>query len=255
MRRSPFGAAFALAAVVGLAGIPAQQPVQLPPQTPMPKPREIPPSAPPPVAKLGPNLYRLGEIQVDTAKREASVAGTVNAVTTLEFVANTRGGAKAYESALTLDTHGVVFNAAMLLIGLDRAHARVPTQHFDPAPPQGDRVSLWIDWTRHGEKTRTPVEQLLFDQETHQPVPASEWVYTGSVFVPEAPAVFGTKYLADLDGVLIGFVHSPAPIIENVAGAGVKRYGLIVLNPNLGLEPDTPVTLTVKALGPALKPH
>jgi hypothetical protein len=55
--------------------------------------------------------------------------------------------------------------------------------------------------------------------------------------------------------VLIGFVHSPAPIIENVAGPGVARYGSIVMNPNLGLEPDTPVVLTVKALGSAPKPH
>jgi hypothetical protein len=80
-------------------------------------------------------------------------------------------------------------------------------------------------------------------------------VYTGSTFVPEGPTQKSTRYVADIDGVLIGFVHSPAPIIESVAGAGVRRYGLIVLNPNLGLEPDTPVVLTVKALGAAPKPH
>jgi len=28
-----------------------------------------------------------------------------------------------------------------------------------------------------------------------------------------------------------------------------------VLNPNLGLEPEAPITLTVKALGSAPKPH
>ena len=47
-----------------------------------------------------PRLFRIGEIKVDTTKREASVAGKVNPVETLEFVANTQNGMKAYESAL-----------------------------------------------------------------------------------------------------------------------------------------------------------
>lgn len=236
-------------AIMTVASLLAQQP----PPTPI-NPENIP-TAPPAVAKLGPSLYRIGEITVDTTKHEASVAGKVNAVETLEFVANTRDGLKAYESALTLDTYAVTFNAAMLLLGLDKDHARVPLQHFDPAPPQGDRVAIWIDWTRTGERVRTPAEHLLFDKETRKPIPPSDWVYTGSTFVPEGPTQKSTRYVADIDGVLIGFVHSPAPIIENVAGAGVRRYGLIVLNPNLGLEPDTPVVLTVKALGTAPKPH
>jgi hypothetical protein len=231
----------------GLATAVAQRAPQI-------NPEDIP-TTPAAVAKLGPGLFRIGEIKVDTTKHEASVPGTVNAVKTLEFVANTRGGMKAYESALTIDTNAVTFNAAMLMIGLDKEHARVPTQHFDPVPPQGDRVALWIDWTRGKEPVRTSVEQLLFDSQSHQVIPASDWVYTGSVFVEQAPTPRSTRYLADLDGVLIGFVHSPAPIIENVGGAGVGRFGNIVLNPTLGLEPETPIMLTVKALGAAPKPH
>jgi len=242
-------AAVAVIAVVGLATALAQQPPAPPPSI------EDIPTTPAPVSKLGPGLFKIGEIKVDTSKNEASVPGKVNAVQTLEFVANTRGGLKAYESALTIDTNAVTFNAAMLMIGLDKERARVPTQHFDPVPPQGDRVALWIDWTRGSERVRTPVEQLLFDNESRQTVPASDWVYTGSMFVPEGPTLRSTRYLADIDGVLIGFVHSPAPIIENVTGAGVRRYGFIVMNPNLGLEPETPVVLTVKALGSAPKPH
>jgi hypothetical protein len=67
-------------------------------------------------------------------------------------------------------------------------------------------------------------------------------VYTGSALLPDG------RYLANVDGVLIGFVHSPAPIIEHQGGPGVNRYGEIVLNPNLGLAPDMPVTLTIKSL-------
>jgi hypothetical protein len=237
-------------AAIGLASVFAQQP----PVVPQFNPENIP-TTPAPVAKLGPGLFRIGEIRVDTTKHEASVPGKVNAVQILEFVANTQGGMKAYESALTVNTNAVTFNAAMLMIGLDKEHARVPTRHFDPVPPKGDRVALWIDWTRRDEKIRTPVEQLLFDSESGQTVPATEWVYTGSVFLEHGMSPTATRYLADIDGVLIGFVHSPAPIIENVTGAGVGRYGHIVMNPTLGLEPETPVMLTVKALGPAPKPQ
>jgi hypothetical protein len=249
MSRTSAPTVAAIAAFIGFGTVLAQQvPV---PQTPI---EEIP-TTPSSVSKLGPGLFRIGEIKVDTTKREASVPGRVNAVQTLEFVANTRGGMKSYESALSIDTNAVTFNAAMLMIGLDKEHAKVPTRHFDPVPPEGDRVALWIDWTRGGAPVRTPVEQLLYDNESHQPVPASDWVYTGSVFLPQEPTITSTRYLADIDGVLIGFVHSPAPIIENVTGAGVRRYGMIVMNPNLGLEPDTPVVLTVKALGSTSKPH
>src|SRR5260221_7485107 len=49
------------------------------------------PTTPASVAKLGPGLFRIGEIKVDTTKHEASVPGKINAVQILEFVANTRG--------------------------------------------------------------------------------------------------------------------------------------------------------------------
>jgi hypothetical protein len=205
-------------AIMTVASLLAQQP----PPTPI-NPENIP-TTPPAVAKLGPGLYRIGEITVDTAKREASVAGKVNPVETVEFVANTRDGLKAYESALTLDTYAVTFNAAMLLLGLDKDHARVPLQHFDPAPPQGDRVTIWIDWTRHGERVRTPVEHVLFDKETRKPIPESEWVYTGSTFVPEGPTQKSTRcrgYRRRAHRLRSG----PAPIIENVAGAASAATG------------------------------
>jgi hypothetical protein len=204
-----------------------------------------PPSPSEPVQKLGDHLFRLGQIRIDTAAGEIAVPGRINPVSTLEFVANTRGGVKAYESAITLDTDGIDFNVALLLIGLDVTHSRAPRRHFDPMVPEGDRVAMTIEWIRGAEHVRMPAEQLLFDRIIRQTLPAGAWVYTGSAILPDG------RYLANVDGVLIGFVHSPAPIIEHASGAGVNRYGEIVLNPNLGLEADTPVTLTVKAVGAA----
>jgi hypothetical protein len=197
----------------------------------------------PAIEKLGPGLLRIGPIRVDLGKRELSIPARINDVMVLEFVANTRDGMKAYESALTIDSDAITFNAALLLIGLDKSHARVPTRHFDPVPPDGDKVELSIEWKAGDNTKRVAVEELLFDREFNKPVPPSAWVYTGSGFLQDG------RYLADADGVLIGFVHSPAPVIENVGGAGVNRYGAVILNPNLGLAPLTPVTLTIRAVG------
>jgi hypothetical protein len=202
------------------------------------------------VEKTGKNTYRLGKIQVDTAKREVTVSGHANDVRTLEFLANTVGGMKAYESALTLDADAVSFNAALLLIGLDVSHARVPIRHFDPATPAGDAVEIWVDLPRTaaGPARRIRAEQLVYDTRTGQTMPDGQWLYTGSRFAPDG------RYLAELDGVLIGFVHSPAPIIEHARGAGINAYGMVVLNPNLHLDPAVTLRLTVAAVGPAPKP-
>ena len=198
-----------------------------------------------PAEKIGSNRYRLGAVTADLGAREVSVAGTVNAdLTTLEFIANTEGGAKAYESAITAATDAATFNAALLLIGLDPSHARVPVRHFDAAPPKGDAVEIWVEFQIGPAKKRVRAEEMLFDERTKLPLANGSWVYTGSTFS-------AGRLMADTDGVLIGFVHSPAPLIETTGKGAVSAYGSVVFNKRLGLPPHSPVTLIVKAVGPA----
>jgi hypothetical protein len=91
-------------------------------------------------------------------------------------------------------------------------------------------------------------DQLLFDNEKKATLPIERWVYTGSTFTTEG------QYIAELDGVLIGFMHTRSSIIDEHGGTGVGRYGAIILNRNLGLEPNDPVTLYVRALPLGDKP-
>jgi len=197
------------------------------------------------VRKTGESTYEIGMMKIDTAKRELVVPGFINRdVDILEFVANTREGHKAYESAITVDANAVRFNAALLLLGVDPGRARVPTKHFDPVPPAGDLLDVFVEWDTPSPR-RVRVEELLFDKRTNQTLPAGPWVYTGSTFVNTGT---GRSYLADIDGVLIGFVHSPAPIIENPRPGAVDAYGSVVMNQKLGLKPGTPVRLIVVAL-------
>ena len=195
-----------------------------------------------PVERLGPDRLRVGNVQIDTAKREVSVRGTVNDVSILEYVANTKGGLKAYESALELDTNAINFNLALILIGMDNTRSVVPRMKFDPNPPQGDPLEIWVEWDEGTTRRRIRAERLMYNRETKQTVKEGPWVYTGSTFSQSDNA-----YFAEIEGTLIGFMHTPSPIIESpqpILGA----YGSSILNPTLNLKPGTSVLLTIKAL-------
>ncbi len=200
------------------------------------------PTAPAPIERLGKGLLRVGTITVDTEKREASVAGTVNDVQIVEFIANTKGGFKAYESAIELDANGINFNLAMILIGLDKAHATVPRYPKDPVLPAGDPVEIWIEWKDGDSTRRVRAEELVANRETKQTLTEGPWVYTGSTFVPDT-----TAYQADVDGVLIGFAHTPAAVIDRPLPVP-EPYDGNRLNAALNLKPGTAVVLTVRAL-------
>jgi hypothetical protein len=196
-----------------------------------------------PVEKIRDKVFRIGPFEVDLVAREVKVDGVINKdVTTLEFVANTQNGAKAYESAITVMSDARTFNTALLMLALNPAHAVVPKKHFDPVAPKGDPVEIWVASKTGAPARRIRIEQLLYDQRTKKPLPEGPWVYTGSAFS-------NGKYMAEIDGVLIGFVHSPSPIIENPRAGAVNAYGSVELNKIAGFGPGTPITLIVKAVG------
>ena len=199
----------------------------------------------PAVEKLADGTLRVQNVRVDTAKREVSVSGFVNkemaAGTTLEFIANASTGGKTYETVFTLDTDAVAFNTSLLLIGLDPKNATVPTVHFDPKSPEGDPVEIWVEWADTGKTRRVRVEKLLYDNRTKRTMKEGPWVYTGSTF-------FEGRFLATIEGVLIGFVHSPSPLIENPSAGAVGAYGSVVFNTRLGLAAGSPMTLIVRAI-------
>ena len=84
----------------------------------------------------------------------------------------------------------------------------------------------------------------MYDEQKKETLSGGTWIYTGSAFKQDG------RYLADDGGVIVGFVHDPASIIEYAGKGALNRYGAIVPNPTLGLAPGTPIVLTVKALSP-----
>jgi hypothetical protein len=195
-----------------------------------------------PIKKLGNGLVSIGNIVVDTNKKEVTVPGRMQRDQTMEFLATQKGGSKSYESVMELDTNATSFNLALIMIGLQKTNASVPTQHFDSKPVAGDPVEIWVEWKNGGAVLKMRAEDMLYDLRTKEVPPMGAWVYTGSTVLPDG------RFRAEMDGVLIGFVHDPASIIENATGSGLNAYGSIKLNPNLKILPDTPLKLTVKAL-------
>ena len=183
------------------------------------------------------------------------MAGKVNPVEILEFVANTQNGMKRIRERVTVDTNAVTFNAAMLMIGLDKEHAQSAHSPLRPGGPERgscctlDRLDAWRP------KDRTPVEQLLFDNESRQTVPGVNGSIPARCFWKTACRLGPLATWPTSMASSSGSCTAPRRSSRTLRGAGVGRYGNIVLNPNLGLEPDTPVTLTIKALGSAPKPH
>lgn len=224
----------------GSRGLAQQQPPPAAPRSPF----EGPAPAPSPLERVGPNVIRIGSILVDTARNEFSVDGVVNDVTVLEFLANTKGGWKAYESALELETNAVNFNVACLLIGLDPSGAVLARRQFDERPPQGHPVELFVEWDDNGQRRRVRAEQLIYNRTTGQTFAEGPWVFTGSAFFD------GNRYMAETEGVLVGFMHTMAPIIESPR-TFIGSYGSNMINPELNLKAGTTVKMIVRALPPA----
>jgi len=200
----------------------------------------------PKVQDLGNGHFRVGLIEVDRNQRRFTVPAEVHQDEgTQEFILSSRGGYKGYESTLEAGATAYEFNVACLLIGLNPKHARTPRFHFDPTGVTGDRVEVSLSWGKGKELRRVNVAEAVKDQRTGKAMKATGWVYTGSTFTPDG------AYMAQTDGVLIGFVHDPAEIITLATGATQGDYGQLV--PNTAVLPNkgTRVTVEVKAAGTA----
>jgi hypothetical protein len=147
-----------------------------------------------------------------------------------------------YESVLELETDAFEFNLACILIGLDHQKAKPPRFHFDPEPTQGDPVEVRLSWLRGEETVAIHATELFLEGD--KPVASQEWVYTGSAFLPDG------RYLADLSGSLISFVHDRESIIQHRLGIGLGQYGNVVVNPAVAPPVGTRIDVSIQRPAP-----
>ena len=200
----------------------------------------------PKIQDLGGDRFRVGLIEIDRGKRMFTVPAVIHLDEgAQEFLIAARGGYKGYESILEAGATPYEFNLACILIGLDDKTTRDPRYHFDPNKIEGDAVDISVSWKVGEETKRIPAARLVRDSKDDRTLPEDGWVYTGSAFTPDG------QYLAQMDGVLVGFVHDPASIIEHATGFGQSLYGFVVPNTAVAPPKGTRVTVEVRALGKA----
>lgn len=198
----------------------------------------------PSVQELGGEQFSIGEITVDRSQRLISLPGRMipyEKGKPIEFVATMRQGYKAYESVLELDANAFEFNLACILIGLDAEKASDVEFHFDPNPIEGDEVSIRVGWQVNQQWVEMDVAELVKVGEKKSASP-SVWVYTGSRFIE------GDRYMAQMDGVLIGLIHDPASIIEHREGIGIGNWGSIAIDPEQAPAGGQEIVLRIKAI-------
>ena len=85
-------------------------------------------------------------------------------------------------------------------------------------------------------------QEIIREMNTGKPFPADHWVYTGSIFLEDG------RYLAEDEGVLLGFVHDPASIIESHFAGEFPGYGTYVVNKNLLLSVGDRISMIIKPI-------
>ncbi len=203
------------------------------------------PAAPagPPMEDLGDGRALVGGITVDRRAKSFSLpARVIRLAPPLEFLVVGPPWERAYESLLQTEVLPVAFNLACILIGLEAPPGAAPDAHFDPDVLEGPAVRLEVSWLVDGEVRRRPAAELL--REAQRPAVTSDWVYVGSSFTPDG------RFLAAMDGTLVGLVHAPESIIEHRSGLGIGRYGSLAGDGGVAPPVGTAVTLHVTRLVP-----
>ena len=192
----------------------------------------------PEAEKIGENLYRIGRLTVDMAKREVTVRGWINMNKgAIEYLACCAGG-KLHESELVLDTKPMHLQIALILLGLE------PKGNFeyqgDPSSPKGDPVEIWAQWKDGDEMKNVRAEQMILDSKKETPMKDTQWIFTGS-------AIFNGRFVADIEKSLIATYHDPAAIINNPLPEGADDT-VYAVNSKLVPKRGTSVVLTIKAV-------
>jgi hypothetical protein len=169
--------------------------------------RELPPEA----EKIAENVYRIGQVVVDTRERTVTCAGQVNMLRgPIEYLAVTPSG-KRHESVLTLDLEPMHLQVALLLLGLEPGGNL--RHQGDSQPPTGAPVRIEVRWRAGGRERSARLEEFAWDIPKRRPMEAHAWTFTGS-------RVTDAGFAASREGSLIASYRDPYAILNNSLPTG-----------------------------------
>lgn len=166
------------------------------------------------VTPAGSNMFRLGRVEFDKARRTVSIPARVRMrKDVVEYALVTEQG-KGYESLLTTDARPFDIHVACLLLGL----SQVPVMgdfNQPAAVPATNAVLIEVTWETNGRPVRLPVAALVC-LTSGRPEPdapsmkVERWLYNGSV-------IDKTGFAAQREGSIISLIRDPVALVNNPA--------------------------------------
>jgi hypothetical protein len=163
--------------------------------------------------KIGENLYQMGNVIVNTDKKEIVIPGEINIAsedTIIEFFAcGTRG--KTHESTLILDVEPIYVFMALGMLDLE------PGMNLevegDPRQPKGAHVEIWVEWKQGDKDISRPARDLVWNMINGQPMQKTHWVFTGGRLI-------NNQLTTQLYHNIIAVYRDPDALINNPLPGG-----------------------------------
>jgi hypothetical protein len=193
--------------------------------------------AAPAVERVTENLYRVGKAVVDTQARTVTCPGQINMDTgSIEYLAVAPRG-KTHESLLLVDVRPLHLQLALLLLDLEPKN--VLSKQGERTTPKGAPVEIYVRWRdAKGDRREERAETLVAELPSGRPMPAHNWVFTGSRILPQG-------FEADLQKSLVAVWHDPSAILDNPLPGGANNA--YIVNAKRVPRQGTPVEFVVKA--------
>ncbi|MGA1825166.1 MAG: YdjY domain-containing protein [bacterium] len=193
----------------------------------------------PPVAQIGPDQFKIGNVILDKKKKEIYARGNVNMQTGLiEYLASWSENGKLHESVLKLDTKPSNLQVALLLLGI-KPENNLKFQG-DSTPLEGDLLEIYVEWeSPDKKKKRVRAEELVYNKDKKKSMERTCWAFTGS-------EISNGSFIADVEGSIIATFRDPIAIINNPLPDATDDT-IYFSNENLLPPIGTEILLTIKA--------
>lgn len=193
----------------------------------------------PAIKKIGPGIFRLGEIQIHKKAGSITFPAKINMNKGLIEYLLVRSSGKVHESLLRTDVDPYYLNLAFLLLGFEGTDAPLQTQGASETP-RGEAVQITIIH-RAGEKVKHSDAAALILKKTKdksETVPIN-WIYTGS-------KILQGEFLAQESGSIVAVYRDPAALIDN-ASPGGDNDEIWFVNQEVTPAAGTEVIVTIQA--------
>lgn len=190
-----------------------------------------------PVKQIGPNLFEIGIVQLDSKNRTITIPTTVNMNEgQIEYVLVSTAG-KLHESLLKTKAEPYHIHVAMLLLNGKPTQPDLYYKNMNNPIP-GEPVSIQLKWKTGETEKISPVEDYIFNIVKKEPLKNGDWTYNGS-------RVIEGTFIAQRDRSIIAIKPDIDAIFNNPISCRENENDWIV-NTNFTLKINDPVDVIIK---------